>query len=120
MQSDGGDAGAELTRVTQNAVTYTRRVVGTAKARNERHRAENVELIKQYEQRRLAGTATERTPTAVRDAAKKFRSARGLSVPRLPELGEMLPRARPKAAEPSQTGDDDEDFSQERIMSRLD
>jgi hypothetical protein len=120
MQNGGEDAGAELTRVTQNAVTYVRRVVSTAKARNARHRAENAELIKQFEQRRLAGTATERTPTAVRDAAKRFRSARGLSVPRLPELGELTPQVWPKPASQPRSGDDDEDFSQERIMSRGD
>jgi hypothetical protein len=120
MRSGGEDAGAELTRVTQNAVTYARRVVSTAKARNARQRAENAELVKQFEQRRLAGTATERTPTAVRDAAKRFRTARGLAVPRLPELGELTTQARPKPATQPRSSDDDEDFSQGRIMSRGD
>jgi sRNA-binding protein len=116
----GEEARSQLTRITQDAVTYARRVAGTAKARNERHRAENAELIKQFEQRRLAGVATDRTPTAVRAAAKRFRSARGLSVPRLPDLGEITPPARSHPVPPSRSSDDDEDFSQERIMSRLD
>jgi hypothetical protein len=113
-------AGAELTRTTQHAITYASRVASAAKERNARHRADNAELIKQFEQRRLAGSGTERTPSTVRDAAKRFRSAGGLVNPRLPDRAESVAPRRPKAAGPPRSGDDDEDFSQERIMLRWD
>jgi hypothetical protein len=114
------DAGAELARTTQHAITYASRVAGAARERNARYRADNAELIKQFEQRRLAGSAAERTPLTVRDAARRFRSANGLAVPRLPDRAESVASRRPKPAEPPRSGDDDEDFSQERIMVRGD
>jgi hypothetical protein len=106
-------AGAELTRTTQHAITYASRVASAAKERNARHRADNAELIKQFEQRRLAGSGT---PSAVRDAAKRFRSAGGLGNPRLPDWAESAAPRPLKAAQRPRSGDDDEDFSQERIM----
>jgi hypothetical protein len=113
-------AGAELTRTTQHAITYASRVASAAKARNARHRADNAELIKQFEQRRRAGSGTERTPSTVRDTAKRFRSAGGLTNPRLPDRAESDAPRRPKPVERSRSSDDDEDFSQERIMLRWD
>jgi hypothetical protein len=47
-QSGAEDAATDLARTTEHAVTYARRVASTARARNERHRAENAELIKQF------------------------------------------------------------------------
>jgi hypothetical protein len=110
-------AGAELTRTTQHAITYASRVASAARERNARHRADNAELIKQFEQRRLAGSGA---PSTVRDAAKRFRSAGALGNSRLPVRAESVAPVRPKTAERTRSSDDDEDFSQERIMLRWD
>lgn len=104
----------------RDAITYAKRVASEARARNERHRAENAEVAAEYQARRLAGTATGATPSRVREAAKRFRLAHGLPVANFPAAAEPVPpkrRDRPTAARKS---DDDEDFSQERIMIRGD
>ncbi|WP_158881235.1 hypothetical protein [Amycolatopsis anabasis] len=113
-------AGEEHAARVRDAITYTRRVSREARARGDRHRVENAELAAEFRARRLAGTATEATPTSVRDAAKRFRLANGLPVADLPAAGELVPpkrRPRPKTTPKSE---DDEDFSQERIMIRGD
>jgi hypothetical protein len=119
-RSGAEDAAIDLARTTEHAVAYARRVASTARARNERLRAENAELIKQFGRRQLAGSATERAPGAVRDAAKRFRSANGLPVPQSPSVAELVPPRRYQSRNPPRSGDDDEDFSQARIMIRGD
>ena len=119
-QSGAGDAATDLARTTEHAVTYARRVASTARARNERHRAENAELIKQFGRRQLADSATERAPGAVWDAAERFRSANGFPVPQLPSAAELVRPGRNQPPNPPRSGDDDEDFSQARIMIRGD
>jgi hypothetical protein len=104
----------------RDSITYAKRVASEARARNERHRAENAELTAEYRARRLAGTATEATSNRVRDDAKRFRLAHGLPVADFPEASDLVPpkrRNRPMAARKSE---EDEDFSQERIMIRGD
>jgi hypothetical protein len=67
-----------------------------------------------------ARPATERVPGAVRDAAKRFRSANGFPVPQLPSAAELVRPRRNQPPNPPRSGDDDEDFSQARIMIRGD
>lgn len=119
-QSGAQDAAIDLARTAEHAVTYAHRVASTARARNERHRAENAELIKQFGRRQPAGAATAGTPDAVRDAAKRFRSANGFPVPQLPSAAELVSPRRTQPATSPRPSDGDEDFSQARIMIRGD
>ncbi|MDT8909694.1 hypothetical protein [Amycolatopsis sp. PS_44_ISF1] len=117
MPSEPESATAAFTRAGQDAVTYARRVAGTALARNERHRAENRELLKQFGRQRLAGA--EAVPSVLRGAAQRFRAARGLPLPEVPPAAEWAaanPNSTARAARPSE---DDEDFSQLRIMRQV-
>ncbi|MEV7555143.1 hypothetical protein AB0N89_36470 [Amycolatopsis sp. NPDC089917] len=107
-------------RTGRDAVTYARQVARTAKARYERRRGENAELAKQFGKGRLAGGETAPTPSVLRNAAKRFRAGAGLPVPALPAAADLVPfRPEPVARRP-RVGDDDEDFSQSRIMRRVD
>ncbi|SDY64796.1 hypothetical protein SAMN05421504_106251 [Amycolatopsis xylanica] len=112
--------GSDLTRAAENAITYARRVAGTARAQRERHREENKELIKEFGKRRLAGSATKPTPPAVSEAAQRFRFATGNPVPEFPSANELVPPRPPRPPKPPRSSDDDEDFSQARIMIRGD
>ncbi|SFW45890.1 hypothetical protein [Amycolatopsis australiensis] len=101
-------AAASFRRIGQDAVTHARRVAGNAKARNQRHHSENAELLKRGGRGEKPGDPT---PGTLRAAAERFRRARGLSVPEVPS------RSQPPVRAP-RTGDQDEDFSQMRIMKR--
>ncbi|MFD9895481.1 hypothetical protein ACFWY9_39575 [Amycolatopsis sp. NPDC059027] len=121
MPSEPETAAAAFTRAGQDAVTYARRVAGDALARNERHRGENAELIKQFGRGRLAGRATDPTPGSMRGAAKRFRAARGLPVPQLPSAAELVPpkpEPSPSAARRPRPTEEEADFSESRIMIR--
>ncbi|QWF79625.1 hypothetical protein [Amycolatopsis sp. CA-230715] len=114
------DAASEHASRVRDAITYTRRVSREASAANARHRAENAELVAEFRARRLAGHATDATPTRVKDSAKNFRVAAGLPVHDLPDATDLVPpkrRSRPQVAPKSE---EDEDFSQARIMVRGD
>ncbi|MCU1683439.1 MAG: hypothetical protein JWQ81_4178 [Amycolatopsis sp.] len=113
--SETNDAGTEFARTTQHAMTYAGRVKGTALARNQRHRADNAELIKRLGFRKL-GPSNEPTPGALRSAAKRFRVAAGLPVQDLPDAADLVPPRPVQPVESPRSGDDDEDFSQARIM----
>ncbi len=118
MPPEPETAAENFARTGRDAVTYARQVARTAKARHERRRGENAELAKHFGKGRLAGTETAPTPGALRDAAKRFRAGTGLPVPALPPAAELVPlRPEPVARRP-RVGDDDEDFSQSRIMTR--
>jgi hypothetical protein len=105
-------AAASFKRIGQDAVTHARRVAGTAKARNQRHHSENADLLKRSGRGAKSGDPT---PGTLRAAAERFRRARGLSVP---VVHDPVPsRSQPPARAP-RSGDDDEDFSQMRIMNR--
>ncbi|MFI5606039.1 hypothetical protein [Amycolatopsis sp. NPDC051903] len=115
MRSEPESAAAAFTRAGQDAVTYARRVAGTALARSEHHREENRELLKAYGRHRSAGGGGgEATPSALRGAAQRFRAACGLPMPVEDPVrsGPVVPARGP------QTSDDDEDFSQLRILNR--
>lgn len=111
-------AAAAFVRTGQDAVTYARRVAGNALARNERHRAANRELAKQFGRGKLAGGAAEPTPAALRGAARRFRKARGLPLPQLPAAPDPVPPRSQSPARPTRSSEDEDDFSQTRIMMR--
>ena len=105
-------ATASFKRIGQDAVTHSRRVAGTALARSRRRHSENAELLKQSGRGTKSGDPT---PGTLRAAAERFRRARGLAVPAVPDPGpsrSQLPVRAPRS------GDDEEDFSQMRIMMR--
>lgn len=87
------DAASEHASRVRDAITYTRRVSREASAANARHRAENAELVAEFRARRLAGHATDATPTRVKDSAKNFRVAAGLPVHDLPDATDLVPRS---------------------------
>lgn len=105
-------AAASFRRIGQDAVTHARRVAGNAKARSRRHHSENADLLKRSGRGAKSGDPT---PGTLRAAAERFRRARGLAVPVVPDP--VPSRSQPPARTP-RTGDDDEDFSQMRIMNR--
>ncbi|NBH07817.1 hypothetical protein [Amycolatopsis sp. SID8362] len=105
-------AAASFKRIGQDAVTHARRVAGNAKARSQRRRSENAELLKRSGRGVKSGDPT---PGALRAAAERFRRARGLAVPVDPDPVPSLPQP---PARPPRSGDEDEDFSQMRIMKR--
>ncbi|GAB3153015.1 hypothetical protein [Amycolatopsis sp. NPDC004378] len=108
-------AAASFKRIGQDAVTHARRVAGNAKARSLRHHSENAELLKRGGRGAKPGDPASGT---LRAAAERFRRARGLGVPAVPDPADSVPsRSQPSARAP-RTGDEDEDFSQMRIMKR--
>jgi hypothetical protein len=117
VAADPESAPAAFTRAGQDAVTFSRRVAGTALARSERRRAENRELLKEFGRRRANGAA-EPPPSALRGAARRFRAARGLPIPAPPAPAEPVPVRPAVSPEQTRTGDEDEDFSQSRILRR--
>jgi hypothetical protein len=118
VRSESESAAASFTRAGQDAVTYARRVAGTALARSEHHREENRELLKAYGRNRLAGAAGgDATPAGLRGAARRFRAACGLPLP-VEEPPPAVPSDTAAGPATPQTSDDDEDFSQLRILNR--
>jgi hypothetical protein len=105
-------AAASFKRIGQDAVTHARRVAGTAKARNQRHHSENADLLKRSGRGAKSGDPT---PGTLRAAAERFRRARGLAVPAVPD---PVPSRSQSPARAPRSGEDDEDFSQMRIMQR--
>ena len=110
-------AASAFRRTGEDAVTHARRVTGNAKARSRRHHSENVELLKRSGRGTKSGDPT---PGTLRAAAERFRRARGLSVPAVPDPADSVPSRSQSSARAPRTGDEDEDFSQMRIMKRDD
>jgi hypothetical protein len=108
-------AAAAFRRTGEDAVTHARRVAGNAKARTRRHHSENVELLKRGGRGAKSGDPT---PGTLRAAAERFRRARGLPVPVVPDPADSVPSRSQSTARAPRTGDEDEDFSQMRIMKR--
>ena len=115
------------------AVTRARHAAGEVGERNAKLRERTSELARQARERRVE-PGTRATSADVREAATGFRADRGLPVEQLPDAAELTApqapapvEARPVAtlgstavAGPSgqlpRVGDDDEDFSQSRIL----
>ncbi len=110
------EAAAAFTRIGQDAVTYAHRVAGNALARNERHRAANRDLAKQLGRGRQA--SADPTPGALRDAARRFRRARSLPVTEFPAAANSVPIGPASPARATRSSEEEEDFSQTRIMKR--
>ena len=105
-------AAASFKRIGQDAVTHARRVARNAKARNQRHHSENADLLKRSGRGAKSGDPT---PGTLRAAAERFRRARGLAVPAVPD---PVPSRSQSPARAPRSGDEEEDFSQMRIMQR--
>lgn len=105
-------AAASFRRIGQDAVTHARRVAGNAKARSLRRHSENTELFKNSGR---GAKSADPTPGSLRAAAERFRRARGLAVPAVPD---PVPSRSQLPGNAPRPGDDDEDFSQMRIMKR--
>jgi hypothetical protein len=118
MPPEPETAAEAFARTGRDAVTYARQVARSAKARYERRRSENAELTKQVGRGKLAGAATEPTPNVLRNAAKRFRAANGMPVPAMPAATDLVPPQPEPAPRRTRVGEDDEDFSQSRIMIR--
>ncbi|KOV80613.1 hypothetical protein [Nocardia sp. NRRL S-836] len=116
-----------------HAVTRARRAAGEIGERNAKLRERTRDLAQQARERRTEPTA-QATPGAVRAAAVGFRAERGLPVEQTPEAAELTAAASQPVAEPQapatlgsaavagpsgqlpRASDDDEDFSQSRIL----
>ncbi|WP_329788882.1 hypothetical protein V1227_31320 [Lentzea sp. DG1S-22] len=112
------------------AVTRSRRASGEIGERNAKLRERTRELASRAREGRV-GSGAAATPADVREAATGFRADRGLAVERVPEAAEPVV-AGPVETEPVATlgssavagpsgqlpraSDDDEDFSQSRIL----
>ncbi len=108
-------AASAFRRAGEDAVTHARRVAGNAKARSRRHRSENAELLKRSGRGAKSGDPT---PGTLRAAAERFRRARGLAVPAVPDPADSVPSHSQSTSRSPRTSDEDEDFSQMRIMGR--
>jgi hypothetical protein len=115
------------------AVTRARRAAGEVGERNAKLRERTRELARQARERRVEPGA-QATAADVREAATGFRTERGLPVEQVPDAAELTapPALAPVETEPVATlgsvavagpsgqlprvGDDDEDFSQSRIL----
>ncbi|MDX8032348.1 hypothetical protein SK803_19205 [Lentzea sp. BCCO 10_0856] len=112
------------------AVTRSRRASGEIGERNAKLRERTRDLARQARERRVEPGA-QATSADVREAAKGFRDHRGLPVEQVPDAAELTAPA-PVETEPVATlgstavagpsgqrprvSDDDEDFSQSRIL----
>ncbi len=115
------------------AVTRARRAAGEIGERNVKLRERTRDLARQARERRVEPDA-KATTSDVREAATGFRNDRGLPVEQVPDAAELTapPAPAPVEAKPSDTlgssavagpsgqlprvSDDDEDFSQSRIL----
>jgi hypothetical protein len=115
------------------AVTRARRASGEIGERNAKLRERTRDLARQARERRVEPGARA-TSADVKESATGFRTDRGLSVEQVPDAAELTAQrqAAPVETEPSTTlgsaavagpsgqlprvGDDDEDFSQSRIL----
>ncbi|HEX3791409.1 MAG TPA: hypothetical protein VHW44_26350 [Pseudonocardiaceae bacterium] len=116
--------GADL----DGAVVRARRVAAEARATSAKFRAETRQLADKVRAAAVRPQPGDLTDPRLRGAAAGFRTDHGLAVERLPEGRELLAPHPPQPATPSAVrvtpagrrmpppGDDDEDFSQERIM----
>lgn len=116
-----------------NAVTRARRASGEIGERNAKLRERTRDLAVQARERKTE-PGSQATSTDVSEAAKGFRSDRGLPVEQVPDAAELTTSRPSVVTEPERvatlgstavagpsgqlprTGDDDEDFSQSRIL----
>jgi hypothetical protein len=115
------------------AVTRASRAAGEIGERNAKLRERTRDLARQARERRVEPGA-QATASDVREAATGFRNDRGLPVEQVPDAAELTAPSAPAPVETKSTntlgssavagpsgqlprvGDDDEDFSQSRIL----
>jgi hypothetical protein len=114
--TDGfGEAVAKFSSTVDDAVTRARRAAAEAREQAARFRAENKANVEQAKSGELR--VTEVTDPALRESATRFRGEQGLPIDEFPPDVELL--QPPNAPEVPPSGDDDDDFSQEQIMTRF-
>lgn len=124
MTAPGNGFGESVRKFSDDvdtAVGRARRATAEAGARAASFRAETSELAERLRSGAARAGDTEATSDELRRAAAGFRDGRGLPTEEFPEPAEdPAAEAGPRPAEPSgrRDGDEDDDFSQERIMMR--
>jgi hypothetical protein len=122
-----GDAFARFRADLDAAVSRGRRAAAEAAERGEGFERETTDLAAKVKAGQSRPQPGDLTPRDVRRAAEGFRTDTGLPVEDLPEGDALLappvvqptqraPRVPAPSSRSTQDGDDDEDFSQERIM----
>jgi hypothetical protein len=112
-----GDAVAKFTSEVDEAVSRARRAAAEAREQATRLRAENQSSADRVRSGELRLDPDEVTDPELRRSAARFRDEQGLPVEEFPADAELVnpPKRRPVAP----SADDDEDFSQEQIMTRF-
>ncbi|APU17612.1 MULTISPECIES: hypothetical protein [Actinoalloteichus] len=131
--SGAQEAVARLRGVVSGAVSRGRQAAVRAREQGDRFRADSRELAEKVDRRSAKPTRDDVTSDELRASAAAFRQDAGLSVPALPSGEELLAEAQ-KAEEVSRATptpfrkahspagletygeDDDDDFSQQRIL----
>jgi hypothetical protein len=113
------DAVAKFSNEVDAAVSRARRASADAREQSARLRRETEAGAERARAGELKVPADELTKPELRDAAVRFRAERGLPVDEFPPDAELTRPAAPAAPPVPPSGDDDDDFSQEQIMSRI-
>jgi hypothetical protein len=111
-----GEVFARFDAELDAAVSRARRVSAEARAESARFRERTAKLTESVRDRSLNATPDELTSEQLREQATKFRDEHGLPVEALPSAAELAREGLVREPAPP-AGDDDEDFSQERILS---
>jgi hypothetical protein len=109
------DAVAKFTGTVDDALTRARRAAAEAREQATRFRAANKANVEQADSGDLH--VPEVTDPALRESATQFRLAQGLQLDSFPPDEELIQAPNPPAV--AQSGDDDDDFSQEQIMTSI-
>jgi hypothetical protein len=121
---EGGfrEAVARFSAEVDAAVTRARRAAGEAKAQTAAFRSGTSDMVAKVKRGQVRPQPAEITPSEARESATEFRLAQGLEVEELPdddELVDRLPETEPDTEpEVDEPDDDDEYFSQHRILVR--
>lgn len=123
-----GDAMNQFRSDVDAAVARGSRAAADARARTAAFKGATRDLVGKVRSGQQRPSAGELTSSGLRRAAASFRADEGLPVDRLPEGAELIATTRSttvSASKPPTAGsrrprpsDDDEDFSQERILFR--
>ena len=114
-----GDAFARFDAELDAAVSRARRVSAEARADSAAFRAETAKLAEATRDRSLVARPDELTSKQLREQATKFRDEHGLPVDALPSAEELRQAGMVREERPVRppVEDEDDDFSQEKILS---
>jgi hypothetical protein len=114
-----GEVFARFDAELDAAVSRARRVGAEARADSTAFRAETAKLAESVRNRSLVARPDELTSQQLRDQAAKFREEKGLPVEPLPSAGELVQAGmvREERQVRPPVEDEEEDFSQEKILS---